>query len=112
MRTGVTTRRSAQGLGQVGEDGGLDQGADQEYEVGGQCLINFEGGVRCFLKSRCGVGEKEELTNRRMHVCMYAQLYLTFCDPMNCSPPGSSVHEILQARMLEWVVISSSRESS
>ena len=29
---------------------------------------------------------------------------LTFCDPMNCSLPGSSVHEILQARMLEWVV--------
>ena len=29
------------------------------------------------------------------------------CDPMNCSPPGSSVHGILQARILEWVAISS-----
>ena len=28
---------------------------------------------------------------------------LTLCDPMDCSPPGSSVHEILQARILEWV---------
>ena len=33
-------------------------------------------------------------------------------DPMDCSPPGSSVHGILQARVLEWVVISSSRGSS
>ena len=32
------------------------------------------------------------------------------CDPMDCSPPGSSVHGILQARILEWVAISFSRE--
>ena len=30
----------------------------------------------------------------------------TLCDPMNCSLPGSSVHEIFQARILEWVAIS------
>ena len=36
----------------------------------------------------------------------------TLCDPMDCSPPGSSVHGILQARILEWVAISFSRESS
>ena len=40
------------------------------------------------------------------------QLCLTFCDPMDCSPPGSSVHGILQARMLEWVAMPSSRGSS
>ena len=40
-----------------------------------------------------------------------AQWCLTLCDPMDCSPPGSSVHGILQARILEWVV-SSSRGSS
>ena len=34
------------------------------------------------------------------------------CDPMDCSPPGSSLHEILQVRMLEWVAISFSRGSS
>ena len=34
------------------------------------------------------------------------------CDPMDCSLPSSSVHEILQARILEWVAIFSSRESS
>ena len=41
-----------------------------------------------------------------------AQSCLTLCDPMDCSPPGSSVHRILQARILEWVAISFSRVSS
>ena len=36
----------------------------------------------------------------------------TLCDPMDCSPPGSSVHGILQARILEWVAMPSSRGSS
>ena len=36
----------------------------------------------------------------------------TLCNPMDCSPPGSSVHGILQARVLEWVAISFSRGSS
>ena len=41
-----------------------------------------------------------------------AQLCPTLCNPMDCSPPGSSVHGILQARILECVAISFSRESS
>ena len=36
----------------------------------------------------------------------------TVCDPMECSQPGSSVHGILQARILEWVTVPSSRGSS
>ena len=40
------------------------------------------------------------------------QSCLTLCDPMNCSPPGSSVHGILQARILERVAMPSSRGSS
>ena len=36
----------------------------------------------------------------------------TLCDPMDCSPPGSSVHGISQARILKWVAISFSRGSS
>ena len=36
----------------------------------------------------------------------------TLCHPMNCSPPGSSIHGILQARILKWVAISFSRGSS
>ena len=40
-----------------------------------------------------------------LDVCMFsvAQSCLTLCDPMDCSPPGSSVHGILLARTLEWV---------
>ena len=37
------------------------------------------------------------------------QLCLTLCNPTDCSPPGSSVHEILQATVLAWVPISFSR---
>ena len=46
-----------------------------------------------------------------MRAC--AQSCLTLCDPMDCSsPPVSSVHGLLQARILEWISISSSRRSS
>ena len=46
-------------------------------------------------------------------VCvLVAQLYLTLCDPMDCGLPGSSVHGILLARILEWVAILFSRGSS
>ena len=40
------------------------------------------------------------------------QLCPTLCDPMDCSPPDSFIHGILQARLLEWVAMPSSRESS
>ena len=43
---------------------------------------------------------------REWIVCvLVAQSCPTFCDPMDCIPPGSSVHGIFQARILEWVVI-------
>ena len=45
------------------------------------------------------------------HTCVCAQLLqscLTLCGPVNCSPPGSFVHEILQARILEWAAMPSS----
>ena len=45
-------------------------------------------------------------------VCSVAQLCLTHCGPMDCSPPVSSVHGISQARILEWVAIFLYRESS
>ena len=43
---------------------------------------------------------------------LVSQSCLTLCNPMDCSPPGSSVHGISQTRTLEWVVISFSRGSS
>ena len=44
--------------------------------------------------------------------CFVAKSCLTLCNPVDRSPPGSSVHGILQARILEWVAISFSRRSS
>ena len=38
--------------------------------------------------------------------CVHAQFCPALCNPMDCSPPGSSGHGIFQARRLEWVVIS------
>ena len=51
------------------------------------------------VKSLAKKKEKEKVT----------QLCLTLCDPVDCSPPDSSIHGILQARILEWVAISFSR---
>ena len=42
---------------------------------------------------------------------LVAHLCPTLCNPMDCSPPGTSVHRILKARIVEWVAISFSRES-
>ena len=46
------------------------------------------------------------------NVCICAQLCLTLCDSMDCSLPGSTVHGIFQARILEWVAVSFSRGPS
>ena len=71
---------------------------------------------------RCIVGWKEQdvrlyawYVKHQPHCLLHAQLLqsrLTLCNPMGCSPPGSSVQGILQARILEWVAMCSSRGSS
>ena len=47
-----------------------------------------------------------------MSVCIITQSCLTLCDPLDCSPPGSSVHGILQARISGWVAYPFSSGSS
>ena len=42
---------------------------------------------------------------------LFSQSFPTVCDPVNCSPPGSFLHGVLQARILEWVAVTSSRAS-
>ena len=54
---------------------------------------------------------KEYEMNTRV-LLLVARWCLTLCDPTDCGPPGSSVHGILQGRILEWIAISFSRESS
>ena len=48
----------------------------------------------------------------RVYVCVCAQLCWTLCNPVDCSLSGSSVCGILQARILEWLAIPSSKGSS
>ena len=63
---------------------------------------------------QCTVGRFKEISRRyRLKVkVLVTQLCPTLCSPRDCSPPGSSVHGILQARILEWVAIPFSRGSS
>ena len=51
-----------------------------------------------------------EKASKTFYVCVHAQLFQlcpTLCDPMDCSPPGSSLHSISQARILEWLLFPS-----
>ena len=52
------------------------------------------------------------IANFKMQKALHAKTCPTFCNPMDCSPPGSSVYGILQRRILEWVAIPFSRGSS
>ena len=56
--------------------------------------------------------ETISLTKSYIILTLVTKSCLTLCDPMDCSQPGSSVHGISQARILEWVAISFSRGSS
>ena len=59
-----------------------------------------------------GVGTGQQATTKH-RACLHTkslQPWLTLCNPMDCSPPGSSAHGIFQARILEWVAMPSSRD--
>ena len=58
------------------------------------------------------LSDKSYLNVTSVYVCVRTQSCLAFCNPMDHSPPGSTVHGIFQARILEWVVISCSKGSS
>ena len=63
----------------------------------------------------CAKRYEMQLSNYYVCVCvcvLVTQSYLTFCNSMDCSPPDSSVHGILQARILDWVAIPFSGGSS
>ena len=65
--------------------------------------------------SKCRLDSFECKFKKEWTICMRAKLPQscpTLCDPMDCNPPVSSDHGILQARILEWVVMPSSKGSS
>ena len=65
-----------------------------------------------FLKIKGAKSVFFNLNDNDMCAYLVAQSCLTLCDPKDCSLPGSSVHGILQARILEWVAMPSSWGSS
>ena len=94
----------------------------QLQSTGSRCTGSVVGSVWALLLHACGIvpgqGSSVPCFGRRILNycaavrCLVAQSCLTLCDPMDCSPPGSSVHGILQARILEWVAFPFSRASS
>ena len=64
----------------------------------------------CF--SRFWLDRKNSYIHWIFYCCLFTKSCLIFCNPMDCSPPGSSVHGISQARILKWVAVSFSRGSS
>ena len=67
--------------------------------------------LTCYPRQVQFLGLSFLLDERKVKV-LDAQSFPTLLDPKDCSPPGSSVHVILQARTLEWVAISCSGGSS
>ena len=100
------------------------KGKTSVYILLSVCMNTY---YKCCCQNNTLVKEREKEINtaeirgmdpsaqRSLCVCVYvwvAQLCLTLCNPMDCSPPGSSVNQIFQARILEQVAISHSRGSS
>ena len=101
-------------MGGLGSLPGLGRSPGEEKGYPLQCS-GLENSTDCIVH---GVTKSwTQLSDLHFHfhygrVCMRAQLRMTLCDPMDYSPSGSCVHGILQARILEWVAMPSSRGSS
>ena len=90
------------------KDGGRQE---PDNSGGGWKQLN---GTKCCFENGDG-REKSMGRRKRNNVLCCAKLLQscpTVCNHLGCSPPGSSVHGILQARVLEWVAVSFSRGSS
>ena len=77
-------------------------------------LNNRCGIVKCPHRASCAVFSVKIYIQQGLVICccLVAKSCLTLCNPLDHSPPGSSVQGILQARILEWEAISYSRGSS
>ena len=76
------------------------------FLLGKRKQVEEKGGFVCVCVCLCEHGNVNLKSESEV-----AQSCPTLCDPMDYSPPGSSLHGILQARVLEWVVISFSKGS-
>ena len=94
--------------------GGGISGCAKSNRIGGQrAWAALENSCHCQI---CKASPNKTSLIHRMNLegvhAKSLQLCLTLSDPVDCSPPGSSVHGILQARLLEWIAMPSSRGSS
>ena len=74
--------------------------------------VNSNGVGRLEKMEKRGKGEKKTANVKLIYQCMRVKEFqsrLSLCNPRDCSPLGSSVHGFLQARILEWVTMPSSR---
>ena len=76
------------------------------------CLQPFKSPAFFFLDFFLLCRSDSTLTPGPLEIILRPQSCLTLCNPMGCSLPGSFIHGILQARILEWVAIPFSRASS
>ena len=107
LETGMTTHSSilAWRIPWTEEPGGLQSWGHKESDMT-ERLSSAHTEENSFI-ALLGKGGPQQAV-----LCLVTQSCPTLCDPMNCSPPDSSVHEILQARILEWVAMPSFRGSS
>ena len=66
----------------------------------------------CFLLSMWQLKNIKQINHTSVLSSWVTKLFRLFCHPIDCGPPGSSVHGILQSRIMEWVAISFSSGSS
>ena len=117
--------------GWYGEGGGRRvQDREHVYTCGGFMLIIWQNQYNIVklkkkitlsylekkTNSMCSIPENDNILDhqfKKLTVCAkLLRSCSTLCSPMDCSLPGSSVHEIFQARILEWIAIPFSRGSS
>ena len=77
-------------------------------------ILISQWGVEVHSRQSWNAHSSQTLAGYLMHACMREKSlpHVQLCDPMDCSLPGSSVHGILQAYILEWVTVPYSRRSS
>ena len=74
-------------------------------------FVHLEGGFQTQRKTARGLECKlVQLLGKIEYESEVTHSVMSDCSPLECSPPGSSVHEILQARILQWVAIPFSRD--
>ena len=100
------------GISALGPQAGLAHTSHYSLERGPGLFITFHSLQNLYpqlVSPRLLITSKVVYTVNMYAAAKSLQSCLTLCGPMDCSLPGSSVHGILQARMLEWVAVSFSR---